>query len=294
MTLEQLRIFLAVAEEDHITRAAERLHMTQSAVSAAISALENRHGIQLFDRVGRSIRLNRNGRLFRDEARKVLAAARQAETVLADLSGLRHGALSIMASRTIGSYWLPPHLATFRRQHPGIDLTVTIGNTDAVLEAVADGQAEIGLIEWPESRHSLQSIKIAEDEMIVVVAPDHPWATRDHPIADLRETSWVVREEGSGTRRAFDTMLETYGASDPMPTIALELPGNEAILNLVENGLGATLMSRSAAAPAIERGRLVEVPISPIPRPYFLMRHTERYHSKAADAFAVQLTGKGG
>ena len=146
MTLEQLRIFVAVAEREHVTRAAEALNLTQSAVSAAVTALEARHGVALFDRVGRGVVLNPAGAVFLEEARAVLARAALAESALADLSGLAHGRLSIHASQTIASYWLPSRLAAFHAAHPGIDLAIAIGNTAQVARAVAEGETELGLV----------------------------------------------------------------------------------------------------------------------------------------------------
>ncbi len=122
MTLEQLRIFVEVAARQHITQAAAHLNMTQSAVSAAITALESRHHVALFDRVGRSIVLNQTGRVFLKEAQAVLSSARAAEAALMDLSGLMHGELSIMASQTVAGYWLAPRLADYRNLYPGIAL----------------------------------------------------------------------------------------------------------------------------------------------------------------------------
>src|SRR5258708_3083286 len=136
MTLEQLRVFVAVAERQHMARAAESLHLAQSAVSAAVAALEARHGAKLFHRVGRGIELTEAGKLFLGEARGVLARAEAAESVLSELGGLQRGTLSLYASQTIASYWLPRHLVAFRRAHPGIEIRLAVGNTAQVAEAV--------------------------------------------------------------------------------------------------------------------------------------------------------------
>lgn len=309
MTLEQLRIFIEVAALEHVTRAAEKLHMTPSAVSAAIQALETRHAVTLFDRVGRSIELNGNGRRFLDQAERVLASARAAEAALMDLSGLADGALTIAASRTVGTYWLLPRLAVYRRRHPGIRLQVAIANSAEVGDAVQAGRAELGLIEWPgesaresagEAASELVEVgdagkagwrrgvvlrQFAGDEMIVVVAPDHPWAGRRTPVSDLTESRWVLREPGSGTRDAFHGMLRQWGVDRRRIDIELVLPANEAVLGAVEAGLGATLISRSVAVSALRLGQVVEAPIAPQSRPYFLLHHGERYRSKAAQAF---------
>jgi DNA-binding transcriptional LysR family regulator len=129
MTLEQLRIFVEVAQSLNMTRAAQALNLTQPSVSAAIAALEGRHGLRLFDRVGRSIELSEAGRAFLPEARGVLARAREAAQALDDLAGLRRGHLRIAASQTVATYWLPARMARFAQRHPGITLALTLGNT---------------------------------------------------------------------------------------------------------------------------------------------------------------------
>src|SRR5260370_3763125 len=126
MTLEQLRIFIAVAERQHVTQAASELHLTQSATSGVIAALEARYGIKLFDRVGRGIVLTQTGRDFLNEARQVVARAKAAAQVLNDLAGLKRGSLTLAASQTVANYWLPPRIETFRKAHPGIALALAI------------------------------------------------------------------------------------------------------------------------------------------------------------------------
>ncbi|EPE95506.1 LysR family transcriptional regulator [Rhizobium grahamii] len=291
MTLEQLRIFVEVAVRQHITQAASHLNMTQSAVSAAITALESRHRVALFDRVGRSIVLNQAGRMFLKEAQAVLASARAAEAALMDLSGLMHGELSIMASQTVAGYWLAPRLAEYRKCYPGIALDIRIGNTEEVTDAVADGRAEIGLIEWPQERRGLSMREVATDEMIAIVAPEHAWADgKPRTVRDFPQTAWILREPGSGTRRAFESLLQTAGLTVDTLDIPMSLPGNETVIGTVEAGLGATLISRSIATPFLRAGTLKEANIPALPRPFFLLRHQERYRSKAADAFDAMIS----
>ena len=147
LTLEQLRIFVAVAEREHVTQAARVLNLTQSAVSAAVGAIEARHGVKLFDRVGRRIELTETGRTFLTEARAVLARAAAAEAVLTDLAGLKRGALSLAASQTVASYWMPPLMARYRVAYPGIALKLTIGNTESVAAMVREGEVDLGFVE---------------------------------------------------------------------------------------------------------------------------------------------------
>ncbi len=285
MTLEQLRVFVAVAERQHVTRAAEALNIAQSAASASIAALEGRHGAKLFHRVGRGIELTEAGTLFLAEARAVLARAEAAELVLSELGGLKRGTLVVQASQTIASYWLPRHLVTFRRAHPGIDIRLSVGNTTQVAAAIHDGSAELGFVEGAVSDPALENRVVARDQLVIVVGLDHPWAGCGAVTPDrLPESDWVLREVGSGTRSVFEAALEGFGVPVSSLRVALELPSNESVRAAVEAGMGATAISASAAAPSIEAGLLHLVGLALPERDFHVLRHTERYRSRAAAA----------
>ncbi len=287
MTLEQLRIFLAVAEREHVTRAAEVLHLTQSAVSAAIRALEARHGITLFHRVGRHIELSEDGRIFRAEAEAVLARARAAELVLSELGGVARGTLAVQASQTVASYWLPPLLVRFRALHPGVHVQVTAGNTTSVVQALMDGVTELGFVEGEVSEPALTQIPLVADQLIVVVGLDHPWAGAGSIAPGrLGESVWIMREAGSGTRAAFEAL-------SPGLEVALELPSNEAVLAAVEAGGGAAVVSERAAAPHLAAGLLARAGVALPPRSFKALRHKERQGSGAARALLALAAGQG-
>ena len=292
MTLEQLRVFVAVAERQHVTRAAEALHIAQSAASASIAALEGRHGAKLFHRVGRGIELTEAGALFLVEARAVLARADAAELVLSELGGLKRGTLAVQASQTIASYWLPRHLVAFRRAHPGIDVRLAVGNTTQVAAAVHDGLAELGFVEGAVDDPALESRAVARDQLVIVVGAEHPWAGRDAITPDqLAESDWVLREAGSGTRSVFEAALEGFGLPASSLRVVLELPSNESVRAAVEAGMGATALSASVAAPSIEAGLLQPVGLTLPERDFHVLRHTERYRSRAADALLAIIAG---
>ncbi len=276
-------MFVAVAERQHVTRAAEALHLAQSAVSAAIAGLEARHGAKLFHRLGRGIELTEAGARFLPEAQAVLARAEAAERVLSEFAGLQRGTLVVQASQTIASYWLPRHLVAFRRAYPGIEIRLTIGNTAQVAAAVHDGAAELGFVEGAVDDPALTSHPVARDQLVLVVAPEHPWARRAtlEP-SELVDSDWVLREPGSGTRSVFEQALTGMGV--PGIRVVLELPSNEAVRGAVEAGMGATALSASVAAPSIETGLLCQVPIALPERDFHVLRHPGRYNSHAADA----------
>ena len=289
MTLEQLRIFVAVAEREHVTRAAEDLHLTQSAVSAAVSNLEGRYAAKLFDRIGRRIALTEAGRLFLVEARAVLARAEAAETVLADLAGLKKGRLSLAASQTVAGYWLPARIHAYRERFPGVSVSLAIANTDAVAAAIHDGEADVGVVEGLIDDPALRAVPVAWDEMALVAAPSHPWASRgadwSPSPADLASGRWVLRETGSGTRAMLETAIREAGLAFDALDVALELPSTEAVRAAVEAGAGASVMSRLVAAGGLASGSLREIPAALPRRRFIALTHKERYATRAAAAF---------
>ncbi len=292
MTLEQLRIFVAVAERLHVTEAARALNLAQSAASAAIAALEARHATKLFDRVGRRIELTEAGRIFLPEARAVLAAAAAAELALSEIGGLRRGVLSVEASQTIASYWLPRHLVAFRRAYPLIDIRLSIGNTAQVAECVEAGEVDLGFVEGAVSNARLEAVPVARDQLTLVVGAAHPWAARTALTPqDLIAGEWVLREQGSGTRSAFEAALRGFGLDPAALRVVMEMPSNEAVRAAVEAGMGASALSASVAAPSLEAGLLHEPPLRLPDRAFYALSHRERRRGRAAEALLAIITG---
>jgi DNA-binding transcriptional LysR family regulator len=285
MTLEQLRIFIAVAERQHVTRAAGELNLTQSATSAAIAALEARYGIKLFDRVGRGIVLTQTGRDFLDEARAVVARAKAAADVLNDLAGLKRGSLALAASQTVANYWLPPRIQTFQGAYPGIDLRVTIANTEQVAQAVHQGDADLGFVEGDIDDPVLSVRKIDGDQLVVVVGMNHPWVGQSRIAPkSLPATGWVLREKGSGTRAMFEAAVRKFGVKPSDLKIALELPSNEAVRAAVEAGDCATAISNLVVHHSLAAGTLHRIKLELPKRSFLVLRHKERYQSHAEQA----------
>ncbi len=279
MTLEQLRIFIAVAERENMTRAAEAVHITQSAVSGAIAALETAHDVHLFHRIGRRIELTDAGRMFLDEARGILARVESAQAALSDWAGLRRGRLSITASQTIAAYWLPERLARFRQRYPDIDLEVAIANTGGTARAVLAGEAELGFVEGALDDPALALWPIGTDRMVLIGPPGKP-DTDPVTNAWLSQADWVMREPGSGTRSSFEAAMRDRGLDTDTFSVALTLPSNEAVLSAVRAGAGHAVLSR-----LVVQGGGISAPPCDLPtRPFYAMRHKERYRGKAAEA----------
>lgn len=281
MTLEQLRIFVGVAEREHMTAAARALNVTQSAASAAIAGLEERHAVKLFHRVGRGIMLTEAGRLFLTEARGVLARAAAAEIVLEELGGLKRGTLRVVASQTIATYWLPPFLAAFQERYPGLGVELTISNTEQAAARVHDGEADFGIVEGETDDPAVAHWPIGEDRLMLVQSA--PFDTGRITAAWLRKARWVMREPGSGTRSTLDSHLRDLGVDPAALDVALVLPSNESVRTAVEAGAGIAVLSSLVVSPAITAGRLHAGAIEFAPRPFYGLRHKERYRSKVAD-----------
>lgn len=280
MTIEQLAIFIAVAERQHLTQGAAAVGLTPSAASAAIKALESVHAVRLFDRVGRRIELTRDGMAFLQEARATLARIRQAEQALDDLGGLQRGTLDIMASQTVANYWLPARLLAFAAAHPGIAVNFVAANTNEVAEAVISGAAELGIVEGHVDASALASRAIFRDRLVAVCAPAD--AIARPRFSDYR---WIMREPGSGTRTEFEAGLMGLGIDPASLVVALALPTNEAVLNAVLNSDCAAALSEMVVAPFVAAGRLSVLPF-PLPqRNFSLLHHRERRLSAAVKAF---------
>lgn len=292
MTLEQLRIFVGVAEREHMTAAARALNVTQSAASAAIAAMEERHAIKLFHRVGRGITLTEAGRLFLAEARGVLARAGAAETVLDELGGLKRGTLRVVASQTIAAYWLPPILATFRERHPGLGVELAIGNTEQAAARVHDGEADLGIVEGQVDDPALAHWRIGEDRLLLVGA--EPFGDGRIDAAWLRGARWIQREPGSGTRSTLDRYLLDVGVDPATLNVALVLPSNESVRTAVEAGAGVAVLSSLVVTPAIDAHSLHAAAIEFGSRSFYGLRHKERYRTMAADALLDLLSTSAG
>ena len=290
MTLEQLRIFIAVAERQHVTRAAIELNLTQSATSAAIAALESRYGIKLFDRVGRGIVLTQIGRQFLVEARAVVTRAKAASRVLDDLAGLKRGSLSIAASHTVANYWLPARIQRFKIAYPGIDIRMAIANTEQVAQLVHHGNMDFGFVEGDVKDQTLQVRKFEGDALVVVVGKTHPLARSNRVTnRNLTSTCWILREPGSGTRAMFEQGLRKHGLKIADLKVSLELPSNEAIRTAIEAGECATAISDLVAKPSLDAKTLYRLKIDFPKRSFTLLRHKERYASLAEKAFIDSL-----
>lgn len=299
MTLDQLRIFLAVAEHLHFTRAAEALYITQPAVSAAIQSLEGEYGVKLFHRIGRQIEITEAGKLLQVEAEKIIEQVKLTERGLQELNNLQRGELKLGSSLTIGNYWLPEQISRFQQQYPGISVKCFLANTEEICEGTVTGQFDLSLIEGdvkPELENILEKEVIGSDRLQIVVGRSHPWFERQSVfLSELKTTNWVMREPGSGTQQRFEEALENWGIYPINLTTVLILNSGEMVKAVVEKGIGAGSISELMIKKELALNTLRAISIiddrnnyyQPLEmvRPFFKLKHRQRFQTRISKAF---------
>ena len=256
-----LRAFYEVGRCGSFTAAADRLFLTQPAVSKAVSVLEERMGLALLERTSRQVRMTEAGQALWEHARSIFALERAALDEMAERRGLRRGRLVIGASTTIASYWLAQDLARLLARHPGMDIEVSSGNTQSMVARVLDGSVEMALVEGPVGEERLDCHWWRNEPLLLICPP----ALAVNP-RDLSQTRWVVREQGSGTAQVVETYL-TLAGIQPRQRVVVE--SNQAVVELVVAGSGVAIVPAVMAAAHLERGELQTLPwpLYPLERP---------------------------
>jgi len=258
----RLRVFRIVAEELSFTRAAERLFLTQPAVTMQIKNLEEDLGLRLFDRTGQKIALTPAGRTLNGYARRIAGLCAEAEQKLAALKGETRGRLALGASTTIAQYLLPRLAGDFLAAFPAIQLSILSGNTADVVAALAEGRIALGLIEGPSGRTDLKCEPFVEDEIVLVVPPSHEWtSTGTIDAAALKEARIILRERGSGTRQVVEDAFRRARLDVKKLHVVLDLDSTESIKSAIAAGLGIGFVSRWALGKELALGLLRTVPV---------------------------------
>jgi DNA-binding transcriptional LysR family regulator len=301
MTLEQLRIFLAVVEHLHFTRAANALYITQPAVSAAIQNLEREYGVKLFHRIGRHIEITEAGKQLEAEAQEILDRVAITKRGLKELNDLQRGELKLGASFTVGNYWLPDKISKFKQLYPNLSINCTLANADKVSKGTVTGLYDLGLLAGEiklSLQNSLEQKIVGSDRLQIVVGKSHPWYKR-HTInvEELTTTNWIMREPGSGTQQIFEQALLKWGISSSQLKAIFVLNSSEMIKTLVERGIGAAAVPELMVKKEIHFSTLhcvkIEHPTQDITfdiiRPILLIKHRQRFQTKISKAFEKML-----
>jgi DNA-binding transcriptional LysR family regulator len=295
MDLRQLEVFAQVVETRSFSRAAAALRLSQSTVSEHVRLLEEELGTRLLDRLGRETVPTRAGELLHGYARRLLGLRTEARQALDQFLGRVSGVLVVGASTTPGEYVLPPLVGHFRARYPEVGITLQIADTRGIVQAVLDGQVELGLVGAPPQERGLEVRPLMPDQLVVVVPPGHAWFGRDRAtLDDLRRESLIVREPGSGSRGAFERALEEAGLDLGAFRIVAEMGTTSAIKQAVKAGVGLSVVSRRAIEDECAHGLLAGVSVTDLSltRHFYLVTHGARSRSPLCTAFLeFLLTG---
>ena len=280
-TLRQLDTFLEIARAESVSKAAEKLHVTQPAVSMQLKQLEDALGVPLVEAIGRNIRLTAAGREVQAFAIAATAQLRQLDDTVANLRGLRRGKVDLGMVST-AKYFVPMLLVHFRRRFPGIEIALQIHNRENIMNLLQRNELDLIIMGRPPDGLDCSSTPFATNPLAVVSAPGHPLSRRKNaPLSILNETEFVVRERGSGTRAAMERVFSEHGIT---PKIVMEMPSNESIKQAVMAGMGLTFLSLRTVRNELASGHLALLDIEglPIVRHWHVTHLRSKRHAPAA------------
>lgn len=280
MNLYQLKVFYFAAKYGSLSRAAEKLYITQPAVTKQIQQLQNYYGIKLLNRFGKKMVLTDAGKSLFSIAEKILELETRAEESIRDFQQLKSGHINIISSETFGAYYLPFILIRYIKKYPDIRISSNILPVDEVYQKVVSLNCDIGFVSYVIDDPRIIAQKVVEDSIVLIVSSSHPYSRKKvfYP-SDLQDQIVVMHEEGSATRDIVDTFLRKNNVN---VKIKFEFSNNEAIKRVVENGNEIALVSKNTAIEEIKTKKLVAIPSADksLKRNFFLIYHRDKYFSK--------------
>lgn len=292
-TLRQIQTFMEVARQGSVSKAAERLFVTQPAVSMHIRQLEEAFGLALFEPQGRGIRLTDAGCAFADSALRVLAELHELESLMAAHAGAKKGRFTLAVVST-AKYFVPMLLVRFAEQFPDIEVVLRIDNRENVLGLLARSEADLVIMGRAPANLATEAVPFATNPLGIIAPPQHVLAGRKNiPFTALADHAFVVREAGSGTRAAMERLFEQHGIT---LKVAMEMPSNETIKQAVMAGMGLSFLSLRTVQQELSGGylRVLDVQDMPIMGHWYVTHLAGKTLSPAAHAFKTFLIEQGG
>ena len=290
ITLRHLRIFEAVARHGSISRAADELHLTQPAVSMQMKQLEEQIGLPLVEQIGRRICLTEAGQMLRVHACDIADRMAQLNASMEQFRGLERGLLRLAVVST-ANYFLPALIAEFNARHPGVRISLQVGNRAFVLSALAESRTDLAITGQPPDGADLEAQNFKANPLVVIAPPGHPLAREAHvSMARLAEEVLVMREPGSGTRAAAERHFAAQGLT---MRAGSEFGTNEAIKQAVRAGLGVAVVSSQTIELELQTRCLTVLPVEgfPILRQWYVVHRAQHRLSAAAATFRDMLLG---
>jgi DNA-binding transcriptional LysR family regulator len=294
MDTRQLAAFCEVVDRKSFSQAAERLGVTQPAVSLQIRSLEKRLGTKLLDRSGRRVEPTEPGRRLYRAAQRMLAVEGQLLDELAGEDGALRGELTLGASTGPGGTVVPVLLGEFQREHPELTVALSISDTNRVIEQVAERELELGIVGASPRHRGVVFEPFFRDEVILVVPPGHPFAGKEVTLEQLREESLILMQEGAGVRQVIEDELRRGPVRLRDLDVRLELGLQESVKSAAAAGFGATFISRSGVEAELAAGTLATARVKGLEpaREISLVRPAGRSPSRAAEAFVAFARAK--
>lgn len=257
----RIKVFQVLASNLNLSRAGRVLCLSRQSVTQHVKALEKELGTTLFVRRGSSFALTSGGQTLLSYAEKIESLCSAAQSAVAEVAGRRECRLALGASRTIAQYLLPNLIAKFAAENPRVSITAISGNTDSMLVALKRQRIELALIENPAEHEDVHVVTFLHDRMVLAVPANHEWAGSDVDVSQLKGEPFLMREVGSGSRRAVEAAFARAGFMKHDLSVVMEFDSTEGLLNAVEAGLGVAIVSRQAVRnrPALGGVRLVKV-----------------------------------
>lgn len=279
----QLKVFIEVVESKNFTKAAEKLHMTQPAVSQSIAKLEEKMGVRLIERSNKEFFLNQAGQIVYDNGRRILRNYDQMDSMVRELRTIPSGPIRIGASYTIGEYILPEILVMLHKQYPEILPNVLIGNSDEIGEKLLNHKIDVGFIEGDLIHLAMDKQMVTVDEMYII-SSNRTDFQGDVTRENLENQTWIIREEGSGTRKYTEHFFNTYNIK---PKKVYILGSTQIIKEAVESGLGISLMSKWVIKKELQLQTVTKLAAfgTPVKRDLSIIKLKQDFVSKAVQRF---------
>jgi DNA-binding transcriptional LysR family regulator len=292
MDLWQLHVFCKVVETRSFSKAGMLVHLSQPTVSSHIKDLETHLSCRLIDRLSKQAVATKAGEILYRYALRLLSLRDEAETAVAEFQGKIKGVLAVGGSTIPASYLLPKAIGHFKLDFPDVTISMSVGDTDAITRAVLDGHLELGIVGAKPLDNRAVYRKLFEDELCIIVPQDHPWHGRlEVSLTDLAAEPFIMRENGSGTRRAILAALGSEKVMTPELNVVAEMGSTEAICQGIKHGIGLSILSLLAVREDIERGGMAAVKIAGIDirRGVFIVQDRQRSTSPLANTFKEYL-----
>lgn len=293
MDLWQLHIFCRVVECKSFSKAAGIIHLSQPTVSSHIKELEEHFDCRLIDRLAREAVPTRAGRLLYAHARRLLALRDETEAAMARYQGKTQGSLTVGGSTIPGGYLLPRVIGLFKARYPQVMLSLVIEDTQRIIAGILEGTLDLGVVGAKTKDRNILQEKVLEDEMRLIVASGHPWASRKKvPLALLLTEPYIVRERGSGTLTSIEDSLKRHGHGIEDLNIVAEMGSTEAIRQGIKSRIGVSILSTLAVSEDLSAGTLKALAVEGLnlSRSLYLTRHRQRSLSPLGAAFTDFLT----